>query len=128
MGFAVEVESVLGESTGTGGGGVGAKVGLGERDGEGGVCGEIEIGVTFAPVSGVWMLVIWCGGGICGGDMWGGMDEEGGGELLDDGNVDGGGGARRVDFRAGHCRYVDDGDSWWREMEWIGGRSSSGLR
>lgn len=81
MGFAVEVESVLGEGTGTGGGGVGTKVGLGERDGEGGVCGEIKIGVAFAPVSGVWMLVIGVGGGDMWGDIWRGMDEEGGGGI-----------------------------------------------
>ena len=31
---------------------MGAEVGLGEGDGEGGVGGEVEVGVAFAPVSG----------------------------------------------------------------------------
>lgn len=49
--LAVEGERVLGESGAAGGGGVGAKVVLREGDGEGGVGGQVELGVTLAPVS-----------------------------------------------------------------------------
>lgn len=49
--LAVEGEGVLGEGRAAGGGGVGAEVILGEGDGEGGVGGEVEFGVTLAPVS-----------------------------------------------------------------------------
>lgn len=49
--LAVEGEGVLGEGGAAGGGGVGAEVVLGEGDGEGGVGGQVEFGVTLAPVS-----------------------------------------------------------------------------
>lgn len=58
MGFAVEVEPVLGEGDGAGDGGMCAEVGLGERDRKGGVCGEVKFCVAFAPVSGGRILVI----------------------------------------------------------------------
>lgn len=53
-GLGVEKEGVLGGGVegGAGGCGVGAEVGLGECDGEGGVGGEVERGGAFAPVSG----------------------------------------------------------------------------
>ncbi len=35
---------------------MGAEVGLGEGDGEGGIGGEVEGGVTFAPVSVIGLL------------------------------------------------------------------------
>jgi hypothetical protein len=49
--LAVEGEGVLGEGGAAGGGGVGAEVVLREGDGEGGVGGQVELGVTLAPVS-----------------------------------------------------------------------------
>ena len=52
LGLVVEGEGVGLEGGRAGGGGVGAEVVLGEGDGEGGVGGEVEDGVAFAPVSG----------------------------------------------------------------------------
>ena len=49
--LAVEGEGILGEGGAGRGGGVGAEVVLGEGDGEGGVGGQVEFGVTLAPVS-----------------------------------------------------------------------------
>ena len=49
--LAVEGEGVLGEGGAAGSSGVGAEVVLGEGDGEGGVGGQVEFGVTLAPVS-----------------------------------------------------------------------------
>lgn len=51
LGFAVEDEGVRGEGGGAGGRGMSTEVLLGEGHGEGGVGGEVEGGVTFAPVS-----------------------------------------------------------------------------
>jgi len=48
---AIEGEGVFGEVGAAGGGGVRAEVVLGEGDGEGGVGGQVELGVTLAPVS-----------------------------------------------------------------------------
>lgn len=75
---------------------------MGEGDREGGVCGEVELGVAFAPVSGVWVLVIVCGCGCGCGGGGGGIRRD----LLDDGNIDGGSSARRVDLGVGHCRDI----------------------
>lgn len=52
LGRGVQEESIWGgEGRGAGSGGVGTEVRLGEGDGEGGVCGEVEGGVAFSPVS-----------------------------------------------------------------------------
>ena len=51
MGEGVEVQGVVGVEGGAGGGGVSAEGGLGEGYAEGGVGGEVEGWVAFAPVS-----------------------------------------------------------------------------
>jgi len=56
--FAVEDQDVVSEGARAGGGSVGAEVGLGEGDGEGGVGREVEFGVAFAPVSGCQLALV----------------------------------------------------------------------
>ena len=56
--LAIEGKVVGFEGCRAGGGGVRAEVVLGEGDGEGGVGGEVEDGVAFAPVSAA--EVSWC--------------------------------------------------------------------
>lgn len=54
----IEPETVFGVDGAAAGGGEGAEVGLGEGHREGVVGGEVERGVTLAPVS------MWGGGGL----------------------------------------------------------------
>lgn len=121
LGFAVEVKPVLGEGAGTGDGGVCAEVRLGERDRKGGVCGEVQFCVAFAPISVGRMLVI---DAVLFGRRYGGVWNAGEGGLLDDCNIDGGGSARGIDLEVvGHivgilllCEYLSGvgGGGGWR--------------
>lgn len=69
---------------------MGAEVGLGKGDGEGGIGREVESRVAFPPVSRVWsgsqreVEYVW-------------------GIILDYGNVDRGRGAGTIDFLVRHC-------------------------
>lgn len=100
MGERIEEEGVgLREGGRAGGCGVGAEVGLGKSDGEGGVSGEVESWVSFSPVS----------GGLVRekeNKTRGGVGVRRG--LLDNGNVHRCCCARTIDFIISHAewRYV----------------------